>query len=219
MINLTGHTYGELVVLSYSGRTQHGSTVWICQCACGNQTETTSNRLRTGTTKSCGCRNIRKTIERNVANTIHGHASSSLKRETPTYRSWQCMIFRCQNPSADNYPEYGGRGVTVCDRWRSFELFLNDLGVRPPRMTLDRIDVNGNYEPGNCRWATAITQGRNRRSNKFLTFNGETLTIAEWVERLGCKSSAIRERLRKGWSVERTLTEPIEHRNPRKKRS
>ena len=106
---------------------------------------------------------------------------------TPTYRAWQDMIQRCYNPRRTRYPMYGGRGITVCQRWReSFEAFLKDMGTSPsPRHSIDRIDNNGNYEPGNLRWATAKEQSRNQRRNRVLTYQGETLCIAEWAERLG----------------------------------
>ena len=126
------------------------------------------------------------------------------------YASWNGMVQRTTNPNDARFADYGGRGIRMCDRWRkSFEAFLADMGDRPtPEHSLDRIDVNGNYEPGNCRWATRKEQQRNQRGNVRLTHNGETLCIAEWAERLGIEYCVIETRLRRGWSVERALSKP-----------
>jgi hypothetical protein len=138
----------------------------------------------------------------------HGHRRS--EATSPTWISWRAMIARCHNPGASDYVRYGGAGITVCDRWReSFQAFVDDVGERPDEMTLDRIDPAGHYEPGNVRWATSRQQGRNRRTNKLLTFQGRTLTEAEWAEETGISRAAIAYRLRKGWSVEDALTTPI----------
>lgn len=125
------------------------------------------------------------------------------------------MHRRCQDASN---PVYGGRGISVCERWASFENFLEDMGVRPIGCTIDRIDPNGHYTPENCRWAPDNVQQRNRRSCRYISHNNETLSLVEWAERLGCKYSTLRMRLEKGWSVERTLTTPVEFRRQRAKR-
>ena len=125
------------------------------------------------------------------------------------HRTWGLMIQRCHNPNNPAYPQYGGRHIVVCDRWRlSFIAFLSDMGDRPtPTHTLERRDNNGPYEPENCCWATKKQQARNRTYNRKLTFGGETKTVAEWSESIGIKSWIIRQRIdRYGWSVERTLT-------------
>lgn len=128
------------------------------------------------------------------------------------------MIQRCENPNATGYERYGGRGIQVCERWRTFENFYAGMGERPEGMTLDRIDVDGNYEPSNCRWATDREQTRNASHNHRLTYGGETLTVAEWAEKTGLPYGVIYDRLRDGWTVEDVLTTPIQSNKSRKKR-
>ena len=137
----------------------------------------------------------------------HGHTVDG--RVTPEYNSWQQMRRRCLDPTHPRFADYGGAGVEICARWRDdFAAFLADMGRRSPGLTLDRIDTRGHYEPGNCRWASYIEQNRNRRDNRRLTFNGETLAMVEWAERTGLSHKTIRSRLQRGWSVEATLTLP-----------
>lgn len=120
------------------------------------------------------------------------------------------MVDRCENPQNKAFSHYGGRGIAVCARWRSFKDFLTDAGSRPsPKHSIDRIDNDRGYEPGNVRWATQKEQTRNTRANKLLTFNGETLCMSEWAERTGIGSPTIRTRLVLGWSVADALTRPV----------
>ena len=144
-------------------------------------------------------------------NTTHGHSASPAngRRSTTTYNSWRAMVVRCSDPSCHNYERYGARGIAVRGRWVTFENFLADMGERPRGTTLDRIDSNGNYEPGNCRWATAKEQARNRQSNHVLAFRGENRCVTEWAELLGMNLSMIKQRLRYGWTIKRALTQPI----------
>lgn len=136
--------------------------------------------------------------------------------QTKTYRRWIGMKSRCFNPREPNFENYGGRGITVCHEWReSYAVFLADMGECPAGMTLDRIDVNGNYEPGNCRWATPVEQGNNRRNNRLLTYGGKTRTIAQWTSELGFPDTILLNRLRRGWDVARALTTPPEQRYQR----
>lgn len=140
---------------------------------------------------------------------FHGHAANgSRSRE---YAAWADMIQRCHNCGNRRYAAYGGRGITVCDRWRnSFAAFISDMGPRPsPGHSLDRIDNNRGYEPSNCRWATMKTQGRNRCTNRLLTVNGETKTVAEWVENAGINRSTFAKRMRKGMTVQDALFKPV----------
>lgn len=142
-------------------------------------------------------------------NTKHGHAKRN-GRTTATYTTWNSMFSRCYLPSQDSYPLYGGRGITVCERWKSFERFLEDMGEKPAGMSLDRIDPDGNYEPGNCRWATAHDQAVNRKCVRLIEHDGQRRAAAEWAQITGIPSSAIRTRIdRLGWSVARALTEPL----------
>lgn len=130
---------------------------------------------------------------------------------TPTYQAWKDMKRRCYNPSYAHFDRYGGRGITVCDRWRdSFEAFLADMGERPfPGAQLDRENNDGNYELGNCKWSTALANSNNRACSPKIEFKGEALTASEWAHKLGLQRSAIAQRLRNGWSVERALTTPM----------
>jgi hypothetical protein len=143
-----GRRFGRLVLVEQTKRR------CTCICDCGQRTIVDSGNLTSGNTRSCGC--LRH--EHPGAKPKHGHG-----HRTPTYSSWQSMLDRCTNPNHVYFRLYGGRGITVCDRWRSFENFLADMGLRPEGRSLDRVDPDGIYEPTNCRWATAVEQRRNRR--------------------------------------------------------
>ena len=125
-----------------------------------------------------------------------------------TARCWDNMIDRVSDPKATSWDRYGGRGIIVCERWRTFANFLADMGEKPSGLTLERIDNNGNYEPLNCRWATPKEQGQNRNTNVFLEFSGRRLNIAQWAEVIGISRFILYERIRRGWSVEDALTTP-----------
>jgi hypothetical protein len=129
----------------------------------------------------------------------------------PEYRCWSGIKARCFRPSCKEYVLYGARGITMCERWRSsFSAFIEDMGLRPsPQHSIDRIDVNGNYEPGNCRLATSLEQGRNKRNSKFVEFNGVKKTVSEWAEFIGVSNGTLHMRFKMGWSVERALSRPV----------
>lgn len=151
---------------------------------------------------------------------IHGntkHGSARRGKKTPAYRIWESMYRRCNLPSQSSYPLYGGRGISVCERWRTFDNFVADMGEPAEGMSLDRIDSNGNYEPGNCRWVPLDAQMRNKRCNVNLTFQGETMCLAEWARKVGLKPKTLRARIYDhGLSVEAALTAPVNH-TPRRK--
>ena len=142
-----------------------------------------------------------------MARARHGHAPKGKK--SPEYCSWYNMIQRCTNRNNTHYDRYGGRGITVCDRWRHYPFFLEDMGSKPSdKHTIERINNDGNYEPGNCRWATRAEQSRNTAQNRMVTYLGETLTLTEWAERLGVQQKVLAHRLDRGWPLERALTKP-----------
>ena len=136
----------------------------------------------------------------------HGHSTPAGKSKT--YQSWQDMRARCARSNHSEFKRYGGRGIRVCDRWQIFENFLADMGECPAGLTLDRKDNDGNYEPGNCRWATRREQSRNTRSTRLYTLHGEKLCLRAWEERLGLGYGTLANRLRRGWAVERALSTP-----------
>jgi hypothetical protein len=130
---------------------------------------------------------------------------------TPEYRTWRHILIRCENENAKCYYRYGGRGIKVCERWHRFESFLEDMGMKPSALhSIDRIDPNGHYEPGNCRWATTVEQARNKRNNRLVEIDGETLTVAEWGERSGVNMKVICSRLDKGWDPRRAVFGTVE---------
>lgn len=161
-IDLTGKKYNRLIVVSFKEYNKHRQSTWLCVCECGTEKVVLGASLRTGATQSCGCLNIEKISERF---TTHGHTIG--KKRSTEHKIWASMIQRCTNPNVDKYEDYGGRGITICDRWREFENFFADMGKRPSRRhSIDRICNNGNYELNNCKWSTRTEQVRNIRTPK-----------------------------------------------------
>ncbi|MBW4525041.1 MAG: hypothetical protein KME18_07570 [Phormidium tanganyikae FI6-MK23] len=195
-LDLTGQTFGRLTVLSKAGTDKDSKTIWECLCECGQTKLVITNRLRRGITQSCGC----------LYNDVHTKHSRS---HSPLYRVWSQMKGRCTNPKHPKYASYGGRGITVCDRWLDFNNFQQDMGERPsPQHSLDRKDNDKGYCPENCRWATSAEQANNKRTNRFLTYQNKTLTLKQWSDHSGLSKAKIRQRLERGWDIERTLTTP-----------
>ncbi len=203
--NLLGRRFGRLRVVQYNGQTQRpngakGHTRWICKCDCGTIVSVFSYNFGNGHTQSCGC--LQK--ER-LGNATRIHSMS----HTTEHGIWMGMRDRCSNPKSPDWSSYGGRGIKVCKRWHHFQCFYEDMGDRPRGKSLDRRDNNGNYEPGNCRWATPIEQGANTRSVKLVTFKGVTLSLAGWERQLGFKKGRVTERIYEGWTVIEALTTPV----------
>lgn len=201
--DLTGQTFERLYVEAFAGKRIVAGRIsyfWTCQCVCGQRVIIRSSNLTGRATQSCGC--LARDIS-SIRHTKHG------KRWSVEYRTWHGIMTRCYKQTDKHWPHYGGRGIKMCERWMSFQNFYEDMGPRPnDKHSIDRINTDGNYEPGNCRWATAKEQGRNRRNNKKITFNGETLCVAEWEQKMGVPRNTISSRIRVGWSTERALTEP-----------
>lgn len=204
-LDLTGQQFGFLVALDRATHPKYSGVHWRCRCICGAEVLVPPCRLLRDR-KSCGC----KTSElQSKGKRTHG--CGKVGSRTPEYMIWCTMRRRCNNPRNKKYPDYGGRGITICPRWDSFENFLADLGARPsPEHSLDRRDNDGPYDPKNCRWATLKEQASNKRSNRILTHNGLSQTLTQWAKEVGIKPHALMHRLdRFGWSVERALTTPV----------
>lgn len=199
-VSLIGQRFGRLVVLA-KVQDAKGRSAMQCRCDCGAERVVRLSLLQSGNTRSCGCL---KRDQLAARNTKHGRSKA------PEYVIWIAMLQRCSNPKNDDYALYGGRGIVVCERWRaSFAAFIEDMGERPARHSIDRIDPNGPYAPENCRWATATTQARNTRRNRVIEHGDERLTLIEWSLRVGVAHELIRARIdRLGWTVERALTTP-----------
>lgn len=183
---------GDLTVLGFT-KDHHGRKVFHCRCVCGKEITPRIPDVLSGKQKSCGCTNQPR-VQHGMSN-------------TPTWRSWKAMRERCLTEGSKDYPRYGGAGITVCERWAtSFEAFLEDMGERPPGTSIDRYpDRTGNYEPGNCRWATDLEQQRNRRSTKLHTLHGKTQCQTAWAEEYGIKKNTLSFRLKKGMTLEDAL--------------
>lgn len=205
-IDLTGQKFNRLTVMEYAGTAKDGHAKWRCKCDCGNEIIASGNALKRNNTKSCGCYNREASANRIVSlNTTHGGTHTKL------FRVWGGMKNRCYNANAINYCDYGARGITICDEW------LNDFGAFQQwaiangyneNLSIDRIDNNGNYEPSNCRWATAKQQGNNRRSTRYYEYKGETHTTSEWAEMYSIPHLILQRRLHDGWDFEQALTAP-----------
>jgi len=176
-------------------------TKWLCKCDCGNECIVIGSNLRRGNTTSCGCAHSEICRSQIVHGDARGGAVST------EHVIWQQMRERCRNVDGRHYADYGGRGITVCERWDDFNNFLEDMGRRPSEAhTLDRFpDNDGNYEPSNCRWATWVDQARNRRSNRIVNFRGRDMCLAEAADLAGLHYACVHGRLKRGWSVDRAL--------------
>ena len=189
-----------------------GKTYWgypcTCSCGSGKRVFAKGYDLVNGVVTGCGCNPNRAS---GVKSAQYLHGATCGGKRTAEFSIYVGILERCFNQNSEAYPDYGGRGITVCDRWhKSFAAFLADVGCRPGKQySMDRWpNNNGNYEPGNVRWATQSQQCRNKRNNRILTLNGESKTLTDWAESYGISDDAIYSRLKRGWSVERTLTTP-----------
>lgn len=206
LIHIEGERYGKLVALREVARRTPDTRRFECQCDCGELTIVDMRNLRFGITKSCGCR------LREIQEAISIRAKLTPARsEHPLYPTWKGMLKRCNDPGDDAYKNYGGRGIQVCHRWTvSFEDFLEDIGNRPNGAMIERKNNHGNYEPSNCKWATATEQVRNRRNTVIVELQGESKPLAEWCEIFNISYKLVHGRIHTcGWSLERALTTPV----------
>lgn len=203
-IDLTGKVFGRLKVLSLSGKGKYGYK-WNCMCSCGSRSTPWARHLLNGQSTSCGCFTREKI---RMAKTTHGETLGH--KCSAEYNAWSSMWKRCRTKTHRCFADYGGRGITVCEKWKSFPEFLKDMGRKPnPKMSLDRIKNNGNYEPSNCRWAIQKVQCNNKRNNVILELNGSIKTLSEWADEIGINIETLRRRVQKGWPVEKVLTQPL----------
>ncbi len=193
--DLMNQRFGRLIVVERLPNSPTRHARWKCVCNCGNTHEAFAATLRRGAVKSCGCLTTR----------THG------KTDTKVYETWCRIKARCYNKNNPKYPDYGGRGIEVCARWlNSFENFYEDMGELSSKdHSIDRIDNDGDYEPGNCQWSTRREQGRNKRNNVWLEFKGKRQTVAEWSRETGISDFALYSRVRNNWTTEQVLTTPI----------
>jgi hypothetical protein len=203
-VDLTGQVFGRLTVIEKAKqRDASGRILWRCKCNCGKETFVITNLLKKGHTKSCGCLHSDLLSERNKT---HGKTYDSI------YIVYRNMLVRCVDKNNKQYPNYGGRGIIVCDRWlESFENFYADMGDPPTsKHQIDRIDNNGPYSPENCRWVTAKENGRNKRTCNFISYKGEIKTLTECAEDKGMLRKTLHNRIyRSGWSIEKALETPV----------
>lgn len=202
-IDETGKKYGKLRVLGYYGSCKNGGALFECECNCGGKVIVLGRYLRTGHTQSCGC-----LLNKPAKNRTHGKAGTS------EYSRWLNMKSRCYNKNNPNYKNYGERGISVCAEWKNnFEAFVRDMGPCPNRKsTIDRIDNDGNYEPGNCRWTTRTEQARNKRTSLLIEFGGQTKSLMEWAKDLGIDYKTMHRRIHGlKWDINKALsTEKME---------
>lgn len=209
-----GRRYGRLTVMYQSGFRYKPSgqrtVLWHCRCDCGKEKDIPSNTLRNGRSKSCGCLNSELSSKRATK-----HGGCKEYNLEGIYRTWRSMKHRCYHKSSNRYKDYGGRGIKICDKWLIYSNFRDwaiESGYKDG-LTIDRIDVNGDYCPENCRWATAVEQANNRRTNTSITAFGETKTAAEWERCTGVKQHTILARINNGWDPERAVLEQVHKKN------
>lgn len=215
IIEMIGNKYGRLTVIERASVGKSGAVKWKCKCDCGNIVIVNGSFLRNGHTSSCSC--LQKDIAARTAKKMGMENKRHGMSQARVHNIWRGMKQRCEDHNAEDWPRYGGRGITVCDEWRdNFEAFRDWAMVNGYRddLSIDRIDNDGNYCPENCRWATDEEQNNNRRNSRMVTFNGKTMSLKQWANETGIPRGTIAARLRTGWTVERAMTEHVhkEHR-------
>jgi hypothetical protein len=195
LMDVTGERYGRLVALKFDG-VKKGRTWWLFKCDCGAEVARELWNVRCGNTSSCGC--LHTEVTKRVK-TIHGHRVKAQGKSSRTLKAYQHAKSRCFCPTNNKYYLYGARGITMCAEWANeFSAFLRDMGEAPPGKTLDRIDTNGNYEPGNCRWATPREQSRNLRKNIIVEHEGQRMILKDFAALMGVNYLLLYKRFRRG---------------------
>lgn len=209
-IDLTGQRFGRWTVISRVGSDSNKRAAWLCKCDCGRTKVVNSSNLIQGTSKCCGCTR-KDSLEQFYSKNYPAHGLYG----TRLYTVYANILYRTENPSSPDYHNYGGRGIKICCEWRdSFKAFYDWslMNGYKEGLTIDRIDVNKGYSPGNCRWVDRLVQANNTRMNCVIECFGERHTLAEWARIVGISRLAIYKRIQRGWSIERALTEPL-HKN------
>lgn len=199
-IDLTGKRFGRLVAISHDGRNKNKQTCWTFACDCGKVKSIVGQSVREGKVISCGCYMREWASQNSYKHGLSNH---------PCYQVWHGMMSRCYDESNRNWKSYGSRGIKVCDRWHSMENFISDTEPKPEGMSIDRINVNGDYAPDNWRWATDEMQNRNRQDSINVVFNGIEMPASHASLLIGGSNSLVSMRLKKGWSMEKALTTPV----------
>lgn len=208
----TGKRYGRLTVLRREGKNISEQATWRCLCDCGNETVQAGITLRNGAVVSCGCYHAEIS---GTLNYKHGHSQKGI------YRSYKEMVRRCTDPRHIGWKTYGGRGIKVCQRWLDdIENFITDMGPTWKKgLSIERRENDGNYEPGNCYWATMKQQNNNKSDNRIVEYNGKKQTLTQWADEVGMSCQALKARLDMGWTVHDALYKPLQRRKNRDKRS
>ena len=205
LIDMIGRKYHRLTVKRRALNDSQGSAYWLCVCDCGVLTKVKGSSLRHGRIKSCGCLQLELVIKNNKLRTTHGES-----KKTPEYSTWAAMKNRCLNSNNNAYKYYGGRGISVCDRWLKFEHFLEDMGRKPTaKHSIERIENNKGYYPDNCKWATMEEQCNNQRKNRILEYKNKKQSLSAWAREKNINRETLRDRLKCGWSVHDALTKRV----------
>ena len=214
--DITGVRFTRLVALHITRKTEHNGNMWLCRCDCGTVKEVVYGAIISGSTKSCGCLQKERSRENGLALVVLNAATRAERKKADTrdplllektYNSWRGMKERCQNPNNNHWHIYGAKGIIVCEKWQTFDGFFQDMGLKPKGLSLDRIDSNGNYEPGNCRWATPSQQSRNTERNIWIEWQGRRQTFKDWATELGLYERGLAYRIER-WGLEKAMTTP-----------
>lgn len=202
LTDLTGQRFGKWFVINRAESDKFGHAQWLCRCDCGNEKIVNSTSLKSGRSKNCGCITKERLTKHNKFN-------------TRLYRILHGMKGRCYNSKNDNFKNYGGRGITICQEWLDDFMNFYNWAINngySDELSIDRINNDGNYEPSNCRWADVKTQSRNTSRTNLITFNNETMCLRDWAKKLNINESTLNNRIRKGWNIEKALTTPVKKR-------